>query len=275
MKLLCEYDRLLCCMRSIREKTDFVPKIAVVLGSGLGFFAQQVQAHAVIEYKDIAQFPISTVQGHSGRLVLGYLEDTPVCIFQGRVHLYEGYSVQDVAVPVRIAKMLGAEAVLLTNSAGGIADGMSAGDLMLITDHISMLVPSPLQGKELPLGPRFPDMSEVYDAQLRKVALDCAQALGITLRQGVYIQTPGPQYETPAEVRMLKMLGADAVGMSTACEACAAHHAGLRVCGISCISNLAAGLTGQVLTHDHVQSAAQEASNRFTLLITAIIKEFL
>lgn len=270
-----EYDRLLDCVRSIRKKTDFVPQIALVLGSGLGFFADQADVTAVIDYRDISGFPVSTVPGHSGRLAFGYLDGVPVCIFQGRVHLYEGYTAQDVAVPARVARMLGAEILLLTNSAGGLADGMCPGDLMLISDHISTFVPSPLRGENLEeLGPRFPDMSGAYDAQLRGIALRCAESLGIPLSQGIYAQTPGPQYETPAEVQMLKMLGADAVGMSTACEASAACHAGLRVCGISCISNLAAGISQAALTHQEVQRTAQQAAPRFGALLRTMVKEF-
>ena len=269
-----EYSRLMNCVQSIREKTNFIPKISVVLGSGLGFFADNIQIIASIAYKDIQGFPLSTVEGHRGRLLLGYLENVPVCVFQGRVHYYEGYSIQDTVVSVRVARLLGAKVVILTNSAGGIAAELNPGDLMLITDHISSFMPSPLRGINLSeLGTRFPDMSHIYDEQLCKIAHACCSKNGISLKEGIYIQVPGPNYETPAEIKMYQTLGAACVGMSTACEACAACHAGLHVCGISCISNLAAGLADNQLSHQEVQLTAERMSLKVITLLTGIVKE--
>ena len=235
-----EYETLMRCVRSVRTKTDFVPKVALVLGSGLGDYASQLRVEAAVDYHEIEGFPVSTVPGHTGRFVFGYVGDVPVVCMQGRVHYYEGYSMTEVVRPIRLMKLLGAEVLFLTNAAGGIQLGMKAGDLMLLTGQIASFVPSPLIGENIEeLGPRFPDMSRIYDYDLQKIAKKCAAETGADLKEGTYLQFTGPAYESPQEVAMARTLGADAVGMSTACEAVAANHMGMRIVGISCISNAA------------------------------------
>jgi len=262
------YEKLMKCYECVKAKVDFKPDIALVLGSGLGAFADEIEVVQTLDYKDIDGFPTSTVQGHKGRFVFGYVEKVPVVIMQGRVHYYEGYSMQDVVLPARLMSLLGAKTLFLTNASGGINPSFSAGDFMLITDHISSFVPNPLIGANIDeLGTRFPDMSEVYSQKLRNVILDTATELDIKIQQGVYVQLTGPSFESPAEIRMLRTLGADAVGMSTVCEAIAANHAGMRVCGISCVANLAAGMTNDPLTHAEVQECADKAAPLFKKLI--------
>lgn len=266
------YEKLLKCRDCVRAKTDFVPEIALILGSGLGGFGEKLDVKDIVEYKDIEGFPISTVPGHKGRFIFGYVEGVPVVVMQGRVHCYEGYPVQDVVLPARLMGLLGAKVLFLTNAAGGANPNFKAGDLMLIRDHISCFVPSPLIGANIDeLGTRFPDMTQVYDNELCDAVLAAADSIGLKLQQGVYLQLRGPQFESPAEVRMCRMLGADAIGMSTACEAIAAHHMGMRVCGISCVSNLAAGMTDKALTHAEVMEAADKVEAQFTKLVTASI----
>lgn len=267
-----EYDKLLRYYHSVREKISFEPQVALILGSGLGDYAEQVQVEAVLDYHDIEGFPVSTVLGHKGRFVFGYIQNVPVVIMQGRVHFYEGYDMHDVVLPTRLMGMLGAKVLFLTNAAGGMQKGMHAGDFMLITGHISSFVPSPLVGPNIEeLGTRFPDMSEVYKKDLQEIIRNTAKNCGIPLKEGVYVQTTGPNYETPEEIRMYRSLGADAVGMSTACEAMAANHMGMRVCGISCISNLAAGISENPLTHAEIQETADRVAPLFQQLITASI----
>lgn len=267
-----EYDKLLRCYHSVREKISFEPQVALILGSGLGDYAEQVQVEAVLDYHDIEGFPVSTVLGHKGRFVFGYIQNVPAVIMQGRVHFYEGYDMHDVVLPTRLMGMLGAKVLFLTNAAGGMQKGMHAGDFMLITGHISSFVPSPLVGPNIEeLGTRFPDMSEVYKKDLQEIIRNTAINCGIPLKEGVYVQTTGPNYETPEEIRMYRSLGADAVGMSTACEAMAANHMGMRVCGISCISNLAAGISENPLTHAEIQETADRVAPLFQQLITASI----
>lgn len=266
-------ERIDKCVKCVREKTDFVPKVALVLGSGLGDFADLVEAEAIIEYSEIEGFPMSTVAGHKGRLVFANIGQTPVVIMQGRVHYYEGYSMEDVVLPVRLMKKLGAETLFLTNAAGGLGDGFKCGDLMVISDHISTFVPNPLIGPNSDdLGVRFPDMSEVYDKDLRELIHNTADKLGMSLKEGVYLQLTGPSYETPAEIRMAKILGASAVGMSTAVEAVAANHMGMRICGISFISNLASGISETKLSHEEVKEAADAVAPKFQNLVRNIIE---
>ncbi len=266
------YQKLSDCYECVRKITDFKPEIALILGSGLGDYAENIRQEAIVDYSAIDGFPVSTVTGHKGRFVFGYVGDVPVVVMQGRVHYYEGYSMSDVVLPTRLMGLLGARILFLTNAAGGLQDGMQSGDLMLITDQISTFVPSPLIGPNIEeLGKRFPDMSRIYDKKLLDVVRGAAADLDIPLKEGVYIQFTGPQYESPAEVRMAKALGADAVGMSTACEAVAAAHMGMKVCGITCISNLAAGLTKHRLSHTEVQKAADSAAPRFQKLVTQSI----
>lgn len=268
------YERLCKCYESLRRKVDFVPRVALILGSGLGSLAEEIQVVQSLDYNEIDDFPVSTVPGHKGRFVFGYMGEVPVVIMQGRVHYYEGYSMNDVVLPVRLMKMMGAEFLFLTNAAGGVNYKFQAGDFMLITDQISSFIPSPLLGENIEeLGPRFCDMSEVYDKELQNIIKGTANELAISLQEGVYVQFTGPAYETPAEIRMVRILGGDAVGMSTVCEAIAANHMGMKICGISCISNLACGMTENPLSHTEVQETADRVAPLFKQLVTESIKK--
>ena len=265
--------KLQTCLASIREKTDFKPEVALILGSGLGDYADGIQIETTVDYTEIEGFPVSTVTGHKGRFVFGYVGDVPVVIMQGRVHYYEGYPMSDVVLPTRLMGLLGAKKLILTNAAGGINENFRPGDFMMLTDHIATGVPSPLIGPNLDeLGPRFPDMSEVYSHRIRDVIRNAASECEIDLKEGVYVQLTGPNYETPAEVRMCKIWGGDAVGMSTACEAMAARHMGMEIGGISCITNLAAGISKEKLDHKEVQETADRVSKDFKRLVTKIIE---
>ena len=266
------YRKLQTCLESVRARTGFKPEIALILGSGLGDYADEIDIEETLEYTAIEGFPTSTVAGHKGRFVFGRVQGVPVVIMQGRVHYYEGYPMQDVVLPTRLMGLMGAKKLVLTNAAGGINPGFQPGCFMLLTDHITTGVPSPLIGPNLDeLGPRFPDMSEVYSNRLQGVVRECAADCGIDLKEGVYVQFTGPSYETPAEIRLARSWGADAVGMSTACEAMAARHMGLEVCGISCITNLAAGLSRQELNHKEVQETADRVAKSFKELVTKIV----
>ena len=266
------YEKVLKCYESFREKIDFTPEIALVLGSGLGDYAQTIDVVAILDYNDIEGFPISTVQGHKGRFVFGYVDKVPVVCMQGRVHYYEGYQMTDVVLPIRLMKMMGAKVLFLTNAAGGLNYDFQVGDFMMITDHIMNFVPSPLIGKNIDeFGPRFPDMSEIYKKDLQKIIRAAAGKLGIKIQEGVYIQLTGPNFESPAEVKMCRTLGADAAGMSTAAEAVAANHMGMKVCGISCITNLACGMTKEPLSHEEVQETADRVAIDFKKLVTEVI----
>lgn len=268
------YDKLLKCYECVREKTDFVPKVAIVLGSGLGEYAENIRVVGELPYKEIEGFPVSTVPGHAGKFIFGYVGETRVVCMKGRVHFYEGYPVSDVVLPVRLMRQMGAEILFLTNAAGGVNTSFHAGDLMLIKDQISVFAPNPLIGENIEaLGVRFPDMSHVYAEELQQIIRQTAKENGIFLQEGVYTQLTGPSFESPAEIRMLRTLGCDAVGMSTVVEAIAANHMGMKICGISCICNLAAGMTAQPLSHEEVQTAADEAAPRFTKLLTEAVKE--
>ena len=266
------YERLQRCYKSIEDKIPFRPRLALVLGSGLGDYAERIEIEASIDYHEITDFPVSTVSGHKGRFVFGHIGTVPVVIMQGRVHFYEGYSIEEVVLPERLMHLMGAEILFLTNACGSANPAYQAGDFMLLTDHILYSVPNPLIGVNAEeLGVRFPDMSEVYDEALRKEIFACAKDLGISLREGVYMQFSGPSFETPAEVRMAHILGADAVGMSTACEAVAGRHCGMRICGISCISNLGAGLSEEPLSDEDVKVVANRVAPLFKKLVTEAI----
>ncbi|MCL2424739.1 MAG: purine-nucleoside phosphorylase [Oscillospiraceae bacterium] len=266
------YKKLIKCLEIVKSKTDFVPKVALVLGSGLGGYADEMDVVSTINYHDIEGFPVSTVPGHQGRFVFGHVKGVPVVAMQGRVHYYEGYPMNDVVLPIRLMGLMGAEILFLTNAVGGLNPAFAAGDFMLITDHISYNVPSPLIGENIEeLGTRFPDMSEVYSKELRLRIKEAASEQNVGLHEGVYIQFSGPNFETPAEIRACAALGADVVGMSTVCEAVAANHMGIMICGISCVSNLAAGISKTPLTHEEVQETADQAAPKFKALVSEAI----
>lgn len=268
------YDKLMKCLESVKKRIDFEPQVALVLGSGLGDYGDTMKIVDALEYSEIEEFPVSTVPGHRGRFIFGYVGDVRVVCMQGRVHYYEGYEMSDVVLPIRLMKLMGAKVLFLTNAAGGVQLGMKAGDLMAITGHIATFVPSPLIGENIDeLGPRFPDMSEVYNRDLIQIVKKQAIEVGIDLKEGTYVQLTGPAYETPQEIAMLRMLGASAVGMSTVCEAIAANHMGMKIVGISCITNLAAGITPFTLTHEEVQRTADEVAPKFKALVTRTIEE--
>jgi purine-nucleoside phosphorylase len=255
----------------LRERVTRAPAAVLVLGSGLGGLAEEIQDAVRIPYAEIPGFPRSTVVGHAGALVAGILNGVEVVAMQGRFHLYEGWAAVDVARPIRALAALGVELLLLTNAAGGLRPGMEPGDLMLIADHLNLMGRNPLVGPVVGGEERFPDMSAPYDAELRRVAASLALELAIPLEQGVYAALLGPSYETPAEVRMLRILGADAVGMSTVPEVLVARALGMRVLGISCITNLAAGLGSTTLSHDDVMEVGAGVRDRLAALVRALL----
>lgn len=266
------YAKLLGCYESVKDRIPFEPKVALILGSGLGDYADDIKVVSTLDYHDIEGFPVSTVPGHKGRFIFGYVGEVPVVCMQGRVHYYEGYSMTDVVLPTRLMKMMGAKVLFLTNASGGIKQGFHAGDFMMITGQIACFVPSPLIGENIEeLGTRFPDMSHIYDEDLQTIIKKSALENDIPLKEGVYIQLTGPNYESPQEINMCRVLGADAVGMSTACEAIAANHMGMKICGISCISNLAAGISPTPLTHTEIQETADKVAPMFKKLVTESI----
>lgn len=268
------YGKLMKCLACVQEKVNFTPQVALVLGSGLGDYADGIEVTAELAYNEIDGFPVSTVPGHEGKYIFGYVDKVPVVCMKGRVHYYEGYDISDVVLPVRLMCLMGAKVLFLTNASGGVNTSYHAGDFMLIKDHIANFVPSPLIGPNIDaLGVRFPDMSNIYDRELQKVIRRTAALLEIPLQEGVYIQLTGPNYESPSEVRMCRTLGADAVGMSTACEAVAAKHMGMRIAGLSFISNPAAGISKTPLSHKEVQERADAAAPKIQKLITATIQK--
>lgn len=269
------YEKLLRCYECYKSKVDFEPRVAVVLGSGLGNFARTVDVKAELPYSEIEGFPVSTVPGHAGKFIFGYINEIPVVLMQGRVHYYEGYPITDVVLPARLMKMMGAKILFLTNASGGINPAFHAGSLMLIRDHISLFAPNPLIGPNIDeLGTRFPDMSHVYDEDLQEIIRGTAKENDIELFEGVYAQLTGPSFESPAEIQMLHKMWASAVGMSTVVEAIAANHMGMKICGVSCVSNLAAGMNSAPLTHEEVQEAANAVAPKFEKLLVESITKF-
>jgi purine-nucleoside phosphorylase len=267
------YEQLHVTVSTIRAHIGSArPTLGLVLGSGLGSFANELRNAQVLEYSDIPHFPVSAVEGHAGRLVVGDLHGVTVAAMQGRVHFYEGHDLVKVTYPIRSLILLGAKTLVVTNAAGGVNPELTPGELVLIADHLNFFPEGPLRGgHDERLGPRFPDMTRAYAPELRELARRAGASLGMKLREGVYAGLAGPSYETPAEVRMLRTLGADLVGMSTVPEVVVANHQGARVLGISCVTNLAAGITGQRLTHDEVTETAARVRKRFAELLSAII----
>ena len=260
---------------AIRAKIgDFQPKVAMILGSGLGFMGDVVENAIAVPYGEIPHFKASTAPGHKGQLVFGTLEGKPVAVMQGRMHHYEGYSYEEVAYAVRVLRLLGCDTLIVTNAAGCVNMDWKAGDLMLITDQIKIFMESPLRGENLPqFGVRFPDASHLYTPALREVARKAAGELGVELKEGVYMYFPGPQYETPAEVRFARIAGADAVGMSTAPEVIVAGHCGMQVLGFTLLSNMAAGILDQPLSEEEVLEAAAACRDKFSKLVLACLKQ--
>lgn len=257
----------------IRANCPHKPTVGIVLGSGLGALAEQLEEPCVLPYADIPHFARSTAPGHAGRLVIGRLAGKTVCCMQGRLHYYEGHPMRDIVFPVRLMSVIGVDTLVLTNAAGGLDPAFSVGDLMLITDHINFMGTNPLIGEnDDRFGPRFPDMTACYTPALQNAAQDAALALGISLREGVYLAVTGPSYETPAEIRMFRALGASAVGMSTVPEAIAASHCGMKVAGISCVTNMGAGMSGRPLSSDEVLETTARTGASFTALVKELIR---
>ena len=266
------YDRVHTAAQAIRERTDFVPQVGLILGSGLGSFAETLEKQVAIDYGDIPHFPRSHVVGHKGRLILGGKQGACCAAMQGRVHMYEGHSAATVSFPARVLVALGAKVLIVTNAAGGLNSWWQPGTLMLIRDHIDMLRDHALRGpNDDRLGPRFPDMTTAYATELRTLVKDVATQQNISLQEGVYVAMPGPTYETPAEVKMLQTIGADATGMSTVPEVVVARHMGARVIGISCITNQAAGISGNALSHEEVTETATRVRATFERLLDGIL----
>jgi purine-nucleoside phosphorylase len=256
----------------LKSQTSIIPKIGLILGSGLGELADQLEESVAVAYENIPHFPVSTVEGHAGKLVFGRLEGKPVVAMQGRFHYYEGYSMQAVTYPVRVMKALGVELLIVTNACGGMNPSFQAGDLMIIRDHLNMTGANPLIGtNESSLGPRFPDMSRAYTPELAEFVKRTAASLGIDVKEGVYAGISGPTYMTPAELKMLRLLGGDAVGMSTVPEVIVASHAGMKVIGISCVTDMAIGEELEPLTHEQVIGVANRTKPRFISLVRAIV----
>jgi len=268
------YERIMEAVGFIRQKSSRAPQVGIVLGSGLGEFAGTIAEPTVLPYADIPHFKSGSVAGHSARLVLGRIGRTAIAVLQGRIHYYEGHEIGDVVFPVRVLAKLGVQSLLLTNAAGGLNPEFRPGDMMVIRDHINLMGVNPLRGgNDERLGPRFPDMSAVYDPAFQEVLAAGLAEIGRPALRGIYLALSGPSYETPAEIRMMAALGADAVGMSTVPEAIAARHMGLRVAGLSCISNLAAGISNRTLTHQEVLETGEKVKGDFIRLLTQVIPQ--
>jgi purine-nucleoside phosphorylase len=266
------YSRAQNAARTIRSRTAAEARIALVLGSGLGAFAEDFKDAVAIPYQEIPGFVSSTAQGHAGRLVIGKVDDVPVVAMQGRVHYYEGYSLEEVTFPIRTFKLLGINTLILTNAAGGVNVELTQGALMVISDHLNLMGVNPLRGpNDERFGPRFPDMSEVYSRDLQELVIEEARGLEITVRRGIYAALAGPSYETPAEIHMLRSFAADAVGMSTVPEAIVARQMGMNVLGISCVTNMAAGITENPINHEEVMETGERVRETFTELLRRVI----
>lgn len=257
----------------IKKHVDYTPEIGLILGSGLGVMGEEVENKIIINYSDIPNFPISTVEGHKSRFIFGTLNNKKVAVMQGRFHFYEGYKMQEVVFPVWVMKALGISKLIVTNAAGGVNMSFTPGDLMLINDHINFAGINPLMGQNIEeFGPRFPDMSNAYNKEFLNIAKKCAESNGISIQEGTYMMFTGPNYETPAEIRMSRVLGGDAVGMSTVPEVMTANHSGMKVLGISCITNMAAGILNMPLNHQEVIDTADKVKTKFVTLVKEIVK---
>jgi purine-nucleoside phosphorylase len=257
----------------IKQRIDFTPELGLILGSGLGVMGEEVENKIIIDYSDIPNFPVSTVEGHKSRFIFGTLNNKKVAVMQGRFHFYEGYKMQEVVFPVWVMRALGINKLIVTNAAGGVNKSFAPGDLMLIKDHINFAGTNPLMGQNIEeFGPRFPDMSNAYNRELVDIAKKCAHSNGIAIQEGTYMMFTGPNYETPAEIRMSRVLGGDAVGMSTVPEVMTANHSGMKVLGISCITNMAAGILDQPLNHHEVIDTAEKVKSKFVKLIKEIVQ---
>jgi purine-nucleoside phosphorylase len=266
------YERAEHAARFVRSRAEEDARVALVLGSGLGAFADELEDAAAIPYEEIPGFARPTVEGHAGRLVVGRVGGVPVAAMQGRFHFYEGYTLEEVTFPVRVLSLLGAKSLVLTNAAGGLNNSYEQGSLVLISDHLNLMGTNPLLGRNDPrFGPRFPDMTEVYDREYQDAAITEAREMGLELRRGIYAALTGPSYETPAEIRMLRLLGADAVGMSTVPEAVVARQMGLRVLGLSCITNMAAGVLDKPINHEEVIETGERVRETFAELLRRVI----
>ena len=266
------YERAEHASRVIRARTKLEPRIAIVLGSGLGGFADDFDEAIGVPYEEIPGFMRSTAQGHAGRLVIGKVDTVPVVAMQGRVHYYEGYSLEEVTFPIRTFSLLGVKTLILTNASGGINVELSQGTLMVISDHLNLMGDNPLRGaNEERFGPRFPDMSAVYAPELQALVVEEARAIGVDVRRGIYGALSGPSYETPAEIHLLRALGADAVGMSTVPEAIVARHMGMEVLGISCITNMAAGISDEPINHEEVMATGDRVRDAFAQLLRGVV----
>jgi purine-nucleoside phosphorylase len=266
------YERAEHAARIVRSRTKLEPRIAIVLGSGLGGFADEFEDAVGIPYEEITGFARSTAQGHAGKLVIGTIDEVPVMAMQGRVHYYEGYSLEQVTFPIRTFKLLGIKTLILTNASGGINVQLSQGALMVISDHLNLMGDNPLRGpNDERFGPRFPDMSAVYSAELQEIVIEEAKTIGTEVRRGIYVALSGPSYETPSEIHLLRNLGADAVGMSTVPEAIVARHMGIEVLGISCITNMAAGISDEPINHEEVMATGDRVRDVFALLLQRVV----
>ncbi len=267
-------DKINAAKEFIQSKTDMVPEVGIILGSGLGVYADEIQNKTIIPYEDIPGFYKTTVAGHKGQLIIGEVHGVKVAAMQGRYHTYEGHNLEDVVLPTRVLKFLGCSSLILTNAAGGINPAYKPGDLVLIKDHINMTGRNPLIGPNIDeLGERFPDMTRTYNPALQELTISAAKSLGFEIKTGVYCGLLGPTYETPAEIQMLKTIGGDLVGMSTVPEAIAGNHMGLKVAGISCVTNLAAGIGGEELKHEDVKEVAKIAMSKFSNLVSALVDQ--
>ncbi len=266
------YERAEHAARTVRARLTIEPRIAIVLGSGLGGFADDFEDAVRIPYEEIPGFPRSTAEGHAGRLVAGNVDSVPVLAMQGRVHYYEGYLLEEVTFPIRTFKLLGIKTLVLTNASGGINVQLTQGGLMVITDHLNLMGDNPLRGpNDERFGPRFPDMSAVYAPALQELVVEEAKAIGVEVRRGIYGGLSGPSYETPAEIHLLRTLGADAVGMSTVPEAIVARHMDMEVLGISCITNMAAGISDEPINHAEVMATGDRVRGTFTQLLRRVV----